>query len=143
MIGKCLCGSVEFEINKDHIKLYQCHCQLCRKQSGTYSNAATIVPTSLFKLVKGQSQIRSWVKQTGFRSDFCQQCGSPVPNPLRDTPYYWVPAGLIEDIGDAEVISHLFVGSKASWDKPNPDADTHFAFPEHGLQEHIEQLNNE
>lgn len=39
-----------------------------------------------------------------------------MPNPLRSTPYYWVPAGLLEGDVQLTVGAHLFVGSKASWD---------------------------
>jgi hypothetical protein len=97
-------------------RLYQCHCSLCRKQSGSSSNTATIVGAEHFRWLAGQEHISSWVKDTGFRSDFCAKCGSPVPNPLRGTPYYWVPAGLLDGEQELDVAAHLFVGSKASWD---------------------------
>lgn len=29
---------------------------------------------------------------------------------------YWVPIGLLDDAKDSQVIAHLFVRSKASWD---------------------------
>ena len=38
--------------------------------------------------------ITSW-QQPGFRSDICSACGSPVPNPLRNTTKTWVPAGYL------------------------------------------------
>ncbi len=57
-----------------------------------------------------------WIKDTGFRSDFCSNCGSPVPNPLNGRPYFWVPAGLLEGDVQLKISAHLFVGSKASWD---------------------------
>jgi hypothetical protein len=116
MRGKCLCGSVEFEVVGPTPRLYQCHCSLCRKQSGSSSNTATIVGTEHFRWLAGQEHISSWVKDTGFRSDFCAKCGSPVPNPLRATLYYWVPVGLLEGEQELDVSVHLFVGSKASWD---------------------------
>ena len=53
---------------------------------------------------------------TGFRSDFCSTCGSTVPNPLRNTSYYWVPSGMFEGSEKLEIAVHLYVGSKASWD---------------------------
>lgn len=140
MIGKCLCGSIEFSLAQETIKLYQCHCSLCRKQSGTYSNAATIVPKSTFKFEKGKEFIRSWKKQSGFRSDFCQCCGSPVPNPLRDSDYYWIPAGLLENEGALEVVSHIYMADKAEWDAHFPDADIHEGFPDGGIEGHIAKL---
>lgn len=116
MRGKCLCGLVEFEVIGTAPKLYQCHCSLCRKQGGSTSNTATIVSARNFQWLAGQEHISSWIKDTGYRSDFCSKCGSPVPNPLRSTPYYWVPAGLFEGDVQLTISAHFFVGSKASWD---------------------------
>jgi hypothetical protein len=116
MRGKCLCGEVEFEILGAMPRLYQCHCTLCRKQGGSASNSATIVANENFRWLAGERNIASWVKDTGFRSDFCSKCGATLPNPLRTWPYYWVPAGLLDgDIG-TEVVAHYYVGSKAAWD---------------------------
>ncbi len=39
-----------------------------------------------------------------------------MPNRLRDLAYYWVPAGLLDDVGELEVIADFHLGSKASWD---------------------------
>lgn len=116
MRGTCLCGHIEFEIVGTVPRLYQCHCSLCRKQGGAASNAAAIVANEHFRWLAGQEHIASWIKDTGFRSDFCTTCGSPVPNPLGNTPYYWVPAGLLDDTDQLKVSAHVFVGSKAAWD---------------------------
>lgn len=116
MHGHCLCGQVEFEIDGGRFKLYQCHCSLCRRQAGAMSNAATIVTSNGFRWLRGAELISSWKKETGFRSDFCSACGSPVPNPLRNMPYFWIPAGLLDNNGELEVVAHLCVASKAHWD---------------------------
>ncbi|MBS1198192.1 MAG: glutathione-dependent formaldehyde-activating [Proteobacteria bacterium] len=116
MRGRCLCGTVKFEIDGDHFKLYQCHCTLCRRQGGSLSNTATIVPNNHFRWLHGEEFISSWKHEKGFRSDFCSTCGSPVPNPLRIMPYIWVPAGLLENGGQLEIVAHLCTGFKASWD---------------------------
>ena len=83
MKGECLCGSVSFEIEGDLPNLYQCHCSLCRKATGSSANAATLVNEEHFRWLSGQSEIRSFQKPTGYRSDFCSVCGSPVPFNLR------------------------------------------------------------
>ena len=116
MRGHCLCGQVEFELDGEHFKLYQCHCSLCRRQGGSLSNAATIVPHTSFRWLRGTEFISSWKNESGFRSDFCSNCGSPVPNPVRTLPYSWVPAGLLEGGSGLEIIAHLCVASKATWD---------------------------
>jgi hypothetical protein len=112
--GSCLCGNVEFYVNGMSGHIYQCHCSLCRKQGGSASNSGTIIPSSQFEWLKGKEHVKSWVKDTGFRSDFCSNCGSPVPNPLRDLDYYWIPVGALED-GPFAIAANLYTGSKASW----------------------------
>ena len=119
MVGSCLCGEVEFQLKDQPLKLYQCHCSLCRKQSGAAANAATLVGKDSFVWQKGQMLIRSYVKSSGFRSDFCAKCGSPVPNIVGKGDYMWIPAGLLENSGNLEIVAHLFLGSKAAWE-PRP-----------------------
>ena len=116
MIGKCLCGAVSFEATAQGRGLYRCHCSLCRRQSGAGSNAATIVPLAAFRWISGEQLVSSWVKDTGFRSDFCSRCGSPVPNRVRGTEQIWIPAGLLEEPSEMRVVAHLHVASAASWD---------------------------
>lgn len=119
MRGKCLCGGVEFEVQDSPRNLYQCHCSLCRKQSGSAANAAFVVHGEKLVWKAGRALISSYVKPTGFRLNFCSRCGSPVPNFIGSTSYVWVPAGLLEDPGSLEIVLHLFVGSRASWE-PKP-----------------------
>lgn len=140
MKGSCLCDSVKFEVDKKRLCLYQCHCSLCRKQSGTFSNAATIVPESSYRIISGKDCISRWKKDTGFRSNFCSKCGSPVPNRLQDTEYFWIPAGLLEDTREMQIEAHLFLGSRASWEEASSNAETHHEFP--GIEAHIAFLNN-
>ncbi len=96
MNGSCLCGTIEFELTHKPAVFYRCHCSLCRKQSGVGYNIATLVKDSEFRWIKGENCIASWSKPTGYRTDFCNVCGSTVPNSLRDVPYVWVPVGLID-----------------------------------------------
>jgi hypothetical protein len=116
MRGYCLCRRVEFEIDGSNFKLYQCHCSLCRRQGGAMSNAATIVAASRFRWISGADAVSSWQRESGFRSDFCSTCGSPVPNPLRAWPYVWIPAGLLDDGVRLEIVAHFHTASKAAWD---------------------------
>ncbi|WP_261776075.1 GFA family protein, partial [Enterobacter sichuanensis] len=79
MNGSCLCGTIEFELTHKPAVFYRCHCSLCRKQSGVGYNLATLVKDSEFRWIKGENCIASWSKPTGYRTDFCNVCGSTVP----------------------------------------------------------------
>lgn len=115
MKGSCNCEKVSFEISNDVTGLYQCHCKLCQKQSGSTSNTACIVSASNFTWSSGENYITHWKKDSGFTSHFCNQCGSPVPNRLRDSEFYWIPMGLVENL-DIKITAHLCCSSKADWD---------------------------
>lgn len=122
MHGKCLCGEVAFAVCGTLPNLYQCHCSLCRKATGAGANAALIVPGENFQWLCGQEHIASYVTDSGYRSDFCSKCGSPLPNPLGGRTEYWIPAGLLDDDASLQIAAHVHVGSKASWDAIAPGA---------------------
>lgn len=114
--GNCLCGEISFELSGELPPIYQCHCSLCRKVSGSSSNSALIVKSSSFKWCSGEHQIRSFSTSSGFKSEFCCRCGSPVPNISSDGESYWVPAGLLSEPIDTKVSAHVHVNSRANWD---------------------------
>lgn len=115
--GQCLCASIHFQINKNIEAIYQCHCSLCRKQSGTHANHATIVQESDFKWITGQDNISTYRKDTGFTSSFCRQCGSPVPNQVGQTHLMWIPLGLMDDDISPTQQFNFCLSSKANWEK--------------------------
>ena len=43
LTGSCLCGAVRFEVEGDATELYQCHCSLCRKSTGSAAVTALLV----------------------------------------------------------------------------------------------------
>lgn len=139
--GSCLCGAVRFSVDGPFPKLYQCHCSLCRKQGGSVSNTGLILSADKFRWLEGEGTVGKWQRTTGFRSWFCQRCGSTVPNPLRDTGYVWVPAGALDGDGPLEIGAQLFLGSKTSWDLPRSDGAQHQTAP--SLTELIASLHRD
>ena len=116
MRGKCLCGAIEFELHGELPNLYQCHCSLCRKVTGSSANAAFRIAADQLTWISGNVQIREFVTESGFKSHFCATCGSPVPNLTSNDSAYWIPAGLLEDGSELALVAHLYVASRASWD---------------------------
>lgn len=116
MEGQCLCGTVSFEIEGPLPNLYQCHCSICRKLSGSSSDTATFLNREQFKWRSGLDVIQSYRMESGYRSDFCQKCGSSVPHLMDNQEQYWIPAGLLDESGNEKVVAHLYVSRKAIWD---------------------------
>ena len=132
LTGSCLCGEVRFAVAASFPMLYQCHCSLCRKQGGSVSNTGLIVAAGRFRWVAGEHSIGKWQRSTGFRSHFCSRCGATVPNPLRDTGYVWVPAGLLDEDAPLEIGAQLHLSSKMSCDQPRGDGLQHATAPSLG-----------
>ena len=142
MRGTCFCGKVEFELEGTIPNMYQCHCSLCRKVSGSSANAALIIDAAQFKWINGEGEISAFENESGYKSEFCRQCGSPLPNLTCDDRAYWVPVGLLEDTRDISVAAHVFVASRAHWDVI-PDAAEHFdEMPAAELLEQLFQAGN-
>lgn len=94
------------------------------------SNTATVIANEHFHWISGEKSVSTYVKDTGFRSAFCTTCGSTVPNPLRDTPYYWVPSGMFDASENLEIVMHIYVGSRAAWDTAPLNGIQHDTMPE-------------
>jgi len=64
--GSCLCGDVQFKVNTNIQAMYHCHCSLCRKQSGTAANAATLVHQQYFEWISDTLQLPIIKKRPDF-----------------------------------------------------------------------------
>lgn len=138
--GSCLCGAVSFSAQRKIDVIYHCHCSLCRKQSGTASNAATLINAAEFLWQQGQSSIVTYKKETGFTSSFCATCGSPVPNFVGQTNYVWIPLGLLNDDIYPKTTLHLCMSSKSLWEHPVSADKTYNELPLLGELQSIFQL---
>ena len=115
--GGCLCGAVRFQISGAMTDIYQCHCSLCRRSTGTGAIAACMCAFDDFKWLSGQGKLRSFSKTEHYSVQFCEDCGSPAPMLHPDGNAYWVPAGLLDGQShELKVGAHVYVASKADWD---------------------------
>ena len=127
--GQCLCGAVRFSLEVEPRYFYRCHCSLCRKQTGVGHNLATLVKADDFRWLAGQALISRWQKPSGYRNDFCSSCGSTVPNPLRQTPYFWIPLGLLDVELSSVCIGDFCTDDAMPWDQ-HRSPNSHRAAPE-------------
>ena len=129
MQGKCLCGGVRFELRGAIPAIYQCHCSLCRRVTGSSSNAALRIPAAQFAWLEGRELISEYQTDSGYKSHFCGRCGSPLPNPTAADRLYWVPAGLLDDSERLELGAHLYIASRARWDIIAPAGEHYDEMP--------------
>ncbi|OIR18205.1 putative glutathione-dependent formaldehyde-activating enzyme [mine drainage metagenome] len=116
--GSCLCGAVEYEIAGPLGPVVYCHCSRCRKASGSAFNAMSPVSAADFRIVKGQECLRDYRNSAGVNRVFCGMCGSPIIGKRDSAPeIVRVRIGTLDTPVNSQVSSHVFAGSKASWDE--------------------------
>lgn len=131
MKGSCFCGKISFKVKDDVSGLYQCHCSECRKTTGAAANAGFIISEENVQWLSGKDQIKTFVKDSGYKVNFCNNCGSPVPNQTSvEEGKVWVPAGLLDDDSGFTVKNHIYVASKASWDEIGGEAHQFQSLPD-------------
>ena len=114
--GSCLCKDVAFEITGEFNGFFLCHCSRCRKETGSAHAANLFSKTAKFEWNRGQEKVKTFrLPESRFSRSFCQNCGSAVPTV--DKERMMVPAGSLESDIDILPTAHIFLGSKANWDK--------------------------
>lgn len=122
--GSCLCESVKFTVTTDALKLYQCHCSVCRKVSGSASGTAFFARKASFAWLGGQELVNVFKRESGYSVHFCSRCGSPLPHEFMGE-YVWVPAGLLDAGAEGNIAMHLHLDSKAHWETA-PEGGAHY-----------------
>jgi hypothetical protein len=112
--GSCTCGGIRFEIRGPVVGINQCHCDKCRKETGTGSSTFIPVHAEQFTWISGADLVGAYAR--------CRVCGSLAPDHNPKRALYNIPAGLLDDDTGVQVAHHIFVGDKASWDVIGDDA---------------------
>lgn len=73
--GRCLCGSVRYEVETAREVLH-CHCENCRRVSGNFA-AAVRVRTADLNITDPDGALR-WHELGYARYGFCSSCGSAI-----------------------------------------------------------------
>lgn len=119
--GSCLCGGVRFEIDRAAGPLEICHCNRCRKLSGSRGLAMVGVLTADYRLLAGRELIHDYAapilyKPPAYVSWFCSRCGSPVPPAAPEGDRFEIPAGLFDEDLGIQADKHIFVECVPAWD---------------------------
>ena len=125
MKGQCNCEAVKFEITAPVTDIYMCHCSICRKATGTNGIGVLVVQNECFNWLQGQDNIATWQKpNTDWQTWFCKTCGSKLPGD-NDSERKFIPVGLIDGQEVLKVAHHIWVESKAHWDKIGDEGIQH------------------
>jgi len=115
--GACLCGKVAFEVEGTFDSFFLCHCERCRKDTGSAHAANLFSSTARLRWLAGQEEIRTFdFNASGHIKSFCGTCGSALPNVQMDGALLVVPAGSLDTDIPIRPDAHIFMANKANWD---------------------------
>lgn len=128
--GSCLCGEVRFEIEGEFERFYLCHCEYCRKDTGSAHAANLFSSTATLNWLSGANKVRQFnLPATQHSKCFCPTCGSALPVMQTNGGLLIVPAGSLNSEVRIRPNAHIFVASRAGWDDSLEGIPTADRFP--------------
>jgi hypothetical protein len=132
--GRCLCGSVRYEIRGPLREVLLCHCEECRRWHGHIAACTAAAKQDLILL---DSSTLRWIaspnSDAGARRGFCGECGSSLFWDPPDRETISIAAGTLDPPTGLRVVAHWFVSQ----------AGDYYEVPDDGLPHHARSQASE
>ncbi len=112
--GSCLCGSVNYKSNSDPLVIQNCHCDQCRKATGSVYLTNLFIKEENFEIT-GEVNNYTHLSDAGnnMKKYFCPKCGSQVFGKNSGRPgIITIRAGTVNEKDIIKPIRNLFLKSK-------------------------------
>mgnify|MGYP006230178149 FL=1 len=112
--GSCLCGSVNYKSNSDPLVIQNCHCDQCRKATGSVYLTNLFIKEENFEII-GEVNNYMHLSDAGnnMTKYFCPKCGSQVFGKNSGRPgIITIRAGTVNEKDIIKPIRNLFLKSK-------------------------------
>ena len=115
--GGCSCGAVRFELIGSPLWTNLCHCNACKKRTGSAYG---------FSFVAGPNQIAAFTGATTkflrrgesgkmCTYEFCPRCGTTVRWKVDLIDRYVFAGGALDDPRSVEVVAEMYTGQALPW----------------------------
>ena len=119
LTGRCLCGSIQYEIDSEPTMTGICHCKNCQRQAGSAFSTLAGVPRAEFRFTSGAPKLYAdGDTKTGNTVErwFCDTCGSPIYSGVESAPDTWfLKAGTLDDTSNWTPRFQTWCDSKQDW----------------------------
>jgi hypothetical protein len=117
--GGCLCGAVRYRSDAEPVMQVVCHCETCRKNSGSAFSMNVAVPQDRLRIESGSPrryEDHSGASGKAFYRFFCGDCGSHI---YSHGPAYgaiaFIKAGTLDDPSWVAPNLHIWCAEKLPW----------------------------
>ena len=111
LTGRCLCGGVTYECNAEPLSMKYCHCDTCRRVTGSAFNVGVGVPGEDLHVA---GEIRTHT-HTGVTREFCPVCGSPLFT--RGPHIVWIRAGSLDNSDGLQPTAEMWTELAVPWSR--------------------------
>ena len=124
----CLCGAVRISCGKPVGPGAYCHCEDCRKSTGSAFSVA--VPFEVFEFRVLSGEIGSFTKTADSGNEltrhFCPNCGSPLYGSSPKHPdRVYVKAGILDDPSLVRPAHQSWCQSRVEWSVIDPELQSY------------------
>ncbi len=113
--GQCMCGAVTFTATNVPATFGACHCEMCRRWTGSALLGVTVPETDV--KWTNEAQIKTLQSSEWAERAWCQRCGTGLYYRLTmDGPMAGnleLPIGLFDDSSDMTMKSEIFIDCKS------------------------------
>ncbi len=112
--GRCLCGAVSFVITDLRPDFGACHCEMCRRWTGSAFLGISVPVASMH--IDGSEHIQRIQSSDWAERTWCGRCGSglwyrvTVEHKMAEN--YEVPIGLLDDANGLQFTREIFIDAK-------------------------------
>lgn len=118
LTGGCCCGAVSFKVKDDFTKFFFCHCEQCRKLTGSAHASNLFTAPDNIEWLTGQDHSKRYQHPTrSFAKVFCTECGSGLPYLTTSGRFVIVPAGCLDQEPTKPVDAQIFCEEQTEWHK--------------------------
>ena len=115
MKGSCLCGDVEYEIDRLDSPITHCACRTCRKAHAAAFNTSAAVSRDHFRWRKGQESLKYHESSPGKRRYFCANCGSHLVAQRIGQPDLILRVATLDDDPGTKPVCEIWKSHEVSW----------------------------
>lgn len=118
--GGCLCGAIRYTCDGEPMMAGHCHCEDCRRSSGTGHSSHLAAPEASFSVT---GEVTDYVRPADSGNlvtrAFCPTCGAPVFSTNAGMPgMVFLRASSLDDLEVFQPQMHVYTSRAASWDRP-------------------------
>ncbi len=120
--GACHCGQVTYEIRGEPVRMAQCHCNACRRTTGTGHNVQAFFRQEQVD-ISGQTKSHETISDSGNIRvrHFCSTCGSRLFSENSGAPeMIGVAAGSFDNSDWFRPQAVLYTSERQDWDPLDP-----------------------